>query len=462
MLSNAASGLAKENLRASKILAYVLPVIGINFLLGPLAILQGIYAKYFGLSLTTIAMVLLISRIFDAISDPIIGYLSDRYHSISGTRKPFVICGGVLFINASYFLYTPMPDVTAAYFLGWMVAFYLAYTLFEIPHLSWASDLAGDAIEKNKIYGWRAFNVFFGSLVFFAMPLLPIFETAEFTPQTLKWSVLVAACFMGPLLCFCVLRVPSRRIAKGIYQTTKVAKNKDSFGELLPSIFGNASLLWFTSAFFFAGTGAGMWITFLYFFVDSFLGMGSYLAYTYVISFGVGALTLRVWTWLANYWGKQCTWGIAMVTIAIGMIGTGTLSPASATPKMLIFFASLVYSGFAAWAVLAPSLLSDISDYGVLKFGHGRAGTYFSLYTLVSKTNFSIGGALSMGISGWYGFDATRGDQSAEAIYGMNLAMIWVPIPMVLLSIFLMRLVCINTRRHSIIRRRLDLRASTS
>ena len=65
-----------------KILAYPLPYIAMAFLFGPMAILQGIYAKYFGLSLTTIAAVLLIGRLFDAITDPIIGYLSDRHFDL--------------------------------------------------------------------------------------------------------------------------------------------------------------------------------------------------------------------------------------------------------------------------------------------------------------------------------------------------------------------------------------------
>ena len=159
--------------------AYALPVFGVHFLIGPLTIIQGIYAKYFGLALTAVAMVLLISKLFDAVTDPIIGYLSDRYHAHTGSRKLFVICGSLLFIVAGYFLFVPggfdtwetHSHVTTGYFLVWFLVFYLAFTLFEIPHLAWGNELAASSQEKTVIYSWRTLGVSLGSLLFFAIPL---------------------------------------------------------------------------------------------------------------------------------------------------------------------------------------------------------------------------------------------------------------------------------------------------
>ena len=60
-------------------IAYGLPLLSLYFLFGPITLLQGIYAKHFGLGLTIIASVLLIARVFDAVTDPLIGYCADRY-----------------------------------------------------------------------------------------------------------------------------------------------------------------------------------------------------------------------------------------------------------------------------------------------------------------------------------------------------------------------------------------------
>ena len=63
-----------------KIIAFAMPLIGVTLLLGPvIAVLGGIYAKYYGLSLTSIAAVILAAKLFDAVTDPLIGYYSDRW-----------------------------------------------------------------------------------------------------------------------------------------------------------------------------------------------------------------------------------------------------------------------------------------------------------------------------------------------------------------------------------------------
>lgn len=86
---------------------FVIPFAGVSLFMASLGVLHGIYAKYFGISLTAIATVLLVSRLFDAINDPIIGYSSDRVRLHTGTRKQFVFIGGLLTAISCYFLIQP-------------------------------------------------------------------------------------------------------------------------------------------------------------------------------------------------------------------------------------------------------------------------------------------------------------------------------------------------------------------
>ena len=73
---NAASGFSKW-----QALAFSAPSISLAFLVGPMGLIQGIYAKYYGMALTTLAAVLLIGRVFDAVTDPLIGHYSDRFRA---------------------------------------------------------------------------------------------------------------------------------------------------------------------------------------------------------------------------------------------------------------------------------------------------------------------------------------------------------------------------------------------
>lgn len=443
----------KSALTQAQGLAYGLPLLSISFLFGPISILQGMYAKYFGLALTTIASVLLVARLFDAVSDPIIGYCADRYYARRGHRKPFIVAGGLLFIVASWFLYVPPMEVSAGYFLGWFLAFYLAYTLFEIPHLAWGSELASDSKEKNRVYGLRSLFGFFGALLFYIMPQLPWFDTNEFTPETLKWSVVAAGSLMLPLLYFSIKTVPDA------HKPPPTKRQKESLRVVLQAIFTNKPMLVLTAAHICTGFGSGMWFTLLFIVVDAYLGLGAKFALVYAISFTVSIFSLRLWFLLANRWGKQVTWIVGMVLSTLGMVGTGLLSPETTGWLALLVCMILISSGFACFGHMVPSLLSDIVDYGTWKFGTDRAATYFSLFTFVNKTVGALGGAVALAIAGWVGFDPTAAIHEDSAISGVRFAIAWIPALFILLSIFLITRIPITTKRHGIIRRRLDARS---
>ncbi|MDB4077713.1 MFS transporter, partial [Porticoccaceae bacterium] len=134
-------GAKPRSLPLGQQLAYTLPVLGTMFLLGPIPIVQGIYAKYFGLSLAVIASLVLATRLLDALTDPLIGYLSDRAKACTGTRKVFIAIGAMLFLVSAYYLFVPVDPTTinkgstvsGTYFFIASFFFYLGLTLFDIP-----------------------------------------------------------------------------------------------------------------------------------------------------------------------------------------------------------------------------------------------------------------------------------------------------------------------------------------
>ena len=165
----------------SIVVAYSLPLFALDFLVAPImSILQGIYAKYYGLELTAIASVLVVARVFDAVTDPLIGYYSDQRRS----RKSLALIGGFLFVFCSFFLFSPPQNVSVTYFLFWYLTFYISWTLFFIPHLSWGAELAPDYDSRSRLFTVRAGFLIAGQTAFYALPYLPILPGREFTPET--------------------------------------------------------------------------------------------------------------------------------------------------------------------------------------------------------------------------------------------------------------------------------------
>ena len=455
-------------------LTYSAPQISMLWLIAPMAVVQGVYAKYFGLSLTTIAAVVLVAKLFDAISDPLIGFYSDRYYERTGTRKPIMLAGGLLFIVCSYFLYVPPEQVNALYFAVWFIAIYLGWTLFEVPHIAWASDLALNSKDKNKIYSFRNSTNYAGQLLFYAVPLLPFFETSEITPETLKVSVIIACILMLPLLYWCLKTTPdsgyglsrdrkkNTNITLGPARAQLQSQHEKNVGResrlLLQSLVSNRPFLLFSSVYLFMSLGTGMWFGLIFIYVDAYLDMGDQFAKMFLLAFAVGLLITPIWYKLAGWLGKKAVWALSMVLVLFSFIYTSTLLPGETSVSALITLKVIQTVGFACMGVVAPAMLSEIIDYDTWKTGRERAATYFSSYIFLAKVSGACASALGLAIAGWYGFEATSTSHSEASIRGLTLAISWIPQFSVCIALIFIVFLPINARRHAIIRRRIDAR----
>ena len=446
---------------------YAMPRVAVSSLYAPIAIVQGIYAKHYSLALTTIAGVLLFARLFDAISDPIIGYLSDKSRIKSGTRKPTMILGAIVLASSGYLLYSPPNDVSALYFAFWFMVFYLGYTLFEIPHLAWGGEISHGTHEKTQTYTLRTVAGYSGLALFYSVPLLPIWETTDITPETLEFSAIVAGLLLLPLLYFCMKQVPDGNCYTEeesiIDISDKFSKTSSKqLSNTVKSVIHNKPLLLFLSAFLFAGSGLGMWLGLLFIYIDVYLGMGALYAEIALISLVASILGSLVWLRIANALGKKSTWLWVMLLAIAAFAYTGFLGPENTGYWALMLLSIAFTSCFICIEFLAQSMLSDIVDYSTWKFRTYRGSTYFALYIFIYKAAFAVGGALGLALAGWYGFDPSSSSQTESAITGLNLAMTWVPILLVAISMIFIALSPITARRHSIIRHRLDAIAARS
>ena len=449
---------ADSSINTYQSISYVLPYIAVYMLMVPMNIIQGIYAKHYGLALTTLATIILLSRIFDAVSDPVIGYFSDRYRTKQGTRKPFVIAGSLMVILSGYFLYMPKADVTPFYAGFWIIAFYLSFTVFEIPHVTWPCDIAKSSRDKTKLYSFRTFGGYCGLSLFYCIPLLPLFDSNAITPETLKVTYIVVAIFTLPFLFQAMRAVPNG--------APVVAKNRDAvrffswrvFKLEVKGISKNKPFLIFVLAFVLGGFATGMWYGLIFIYVDVYLKMGDQFAEMFLIAFIVGLLMTPVWYQLALKTGKKWSWLLAMGLLMISFIFTGMLEPETTTFAQLLTLKILQTSGFVCLNIVTPAMLSEIIDYAHWKTGLDQSGTYFSLRVFFEKANLAAGMALGLAIAGWWGFNATALEHTEDSIAGLKLAISGIPSVIGFLSLVFVVLSPISERRHTVLRRRIDTR----
>ena len=453
---------------------YSLPVIGTAFLVGSLAVVQGVYAKHFGVSLAAIASILLVSRIFDAVTDPIIGIISDHYYRKFGTRKPFILVGCILLVVSGYLLHVPLFregvtngegaaltfQVAPVYFLGCLLVFYAAWTLFDVPHNAWASDITKSAEDRSRIFGFRTAFAWIGISLFYAVPLLPIFETSEFTPESLSFAVTAIGGLTLALLALSLRQTPNGDV-QAVRSSRRYASNVSASVAVIHGfkhVLENRPLLLFFLMYMLGSTAlSGMWFTLIFIYVDIYLQQGALFAQTSLIALLLGIPTIAIWSALAVRIGKQSVIAVSLFISAAGVFGTGFLSADDGGSFPLLIVMSLTYGlGITGFTALAPSLLADIADYDRLKFGVSRAGTLFSLYFFLSKTTIAIGGAIALGIVAAFGFDPAHSDHEISQITGLKLATSWLPSILILSAIPIVVVNPITSTRHNIIRKYLD------
>ena len=144
----------------------------VSVVLLPLAVwVPPLYAEM-GVPLAVIGTIILVARLSDAVTDPLIGWLSDRTRTRIGRRKPYMLPGLPLFMVAVWKLFVPPEQAGAGYLFLWIVLIYLAATIVDLPYLAWGAEISPDYRERSRVAGVREQFHFAGTLMASSVPLV--------------------------------------------------------------------------------------------------------------------------------------------------------------------------------------------------------------------------------------------------------------------------------------------------
>jgi Na+/melibiose symporter-like transporter len=157
----------------------------------PIAVyLPRFYSEGMGLSLVTVGTIFTIARIWDVITDPIMGVLIDKFDTRWGRRKHWIALSVPLLVLSVWMVFMPnREDVSATYLLTWLILLYIGYTMMAITHQSWGAELSKSYDDRSRLFGWREIFVIGGMTVVLALPAA--MELTGRTDQVTK----VSCCF---------------------------------------------------------------------------------------------------------------------------------------------------------------------------------------------------------------------------------------------------------------------------
>lgn len=440
-----------NNLTLRRLTAYALPALPLAVVLFPsLAILPGFYARHTTIPLATIGVILIVARGFDAVVDPFIGFMSDSTRGRWGARKPWMVAGSLVMALSVSQLYAPAHDIGPAYYLGWFVAFYLGYSMIEIPYKAWGTEMARDYIDRTRIATAVAILFGIGNLAFALAPFVLGGGSQAYDADTLKAIGGVVAVSVPLAVGLAVWLAPAG---------APTPSRKIDLRAVLGTARRNRPLLWFALMFMLTGLGQGVFYGLVFLYVGSVLGLAEAFAWVLLADAVVTLLSIPVWYGLVRAMQKHRAWALGLAISAIALLGMGLLGRGDSALPWLLALVSLRAFGSAVTQVAPNALLGDIVDYELLKRRVNQAANFHALNSIITKGTVTVGGGLGLMVVGLAGFDPKL--ESGEAvIHAFKAAALVAPALILIAGAALAVRFPLDRHRHARVLRALDRRAS--
>jgi Na+/melibiose symporter-like transporter len=358
-------------------------------------LLPDFYAQHTALSLQTIGLLLLATRLIDAVADPLLGSWVDAQKARGSYLRPILLAAPLL-AAAFHLVFRPPQSLDlgaqAAWLFFTLAAAYLGYSLAIVAYQAWGAELAHDDAGRARITGAREGAGLIGVLIGGSLPQL-----AGYGATT---AALVALLVLG-------LAALARRAPRPP-QARPLPPGNPYLAFVVPLAARNTR--WLLGVFALNALAPSITATVFLFFVSDRLGLAAYAPIFLAAYFLAGAASMPLWMRLARRFSLHALWLAAMVAAVVAFVWAWWL-PAGAAAG---FAAICVLSGLAFGADLAlpPALLARVIDAN----GHNgqREGAYFGLWNFANKLVLAVAGALALAILDALGY--ARGAREAAAL----------------------------------------------
>ncbi len=367
------------------------------------------YSNIFGLSLLDAGVLVLVTRIWDAVSDPMMGIISDRTQTKWGKYRPYLLWVAPFFSICGILLFTT-PDLDYGGKLIWAYVTYIlmmtVYTGINVPYGAMLGVMTEDSNEKTVFSSFRMFFAYGGSFIslFLWEPLTNMMGGYN-TSGGWFWAMVViaAACFVMFILCFLMTKEHLKTVS-----TVSVGSDFKALLSNKPWWLLIGAALCFN--LFNTVRGA----TVAYFFQDiigsdvSLVFFGIMFAFYAGLFLGVGEVSNMVGVAscvpIANKLGKKTTFIMVNAALVVMSVLFFFIPCTPSGYWVMLIFQILISILTGIMSPLVWSMYADVSDYAELKFKTASTGLIFSSSSMAQKFGGAIGGAAVLWLLSGFGY----------------------------------------------------------
>jgi GPH family glycoside/pentoside/hexuronide:cation symporter len=455
MSENSTPASTAHKLSTREIVTYGLPRSGAAMMFIMVSVyLAKFYTDTLLLAPAFVAWTFLIGRLWDGVTDPVMGYVSDATKSRMGRRRPYFLLSAIPVGIAFFYLWSP-PDtlndwglflyLTAAYLI-----MYTFWTIFSIPHNSLGAELTMDYHERSVLTGVREGLGVLGALV---GAMAPYIFAAKFEGQIKGYSYLagtisvVSVVFI--LICFFSVR-----------ENPEFQKREPiAFKEGLKALYRNQPFRALVIPFAIALIGNAFIPILTPFIGDYVVRMPKIVPLIIVCYILAAAASIVFWTRLSRRIGKREAWSRALLFSSV--IYALHLYYHEGTWLAWIILAMLGGFGYGCTVSLGPSMMADVIDLDELQTGRRREGAYFGIWSFIDKG--AVGVAVFIGMYALDLFEYVPNEEQTTRVYWVLKGLFSVlPAVCFAISCYLLRHYPINQQEHARIRAEIEANRASS
>ncbi|MEL6218840.1 MAG: MFS transporter [Pseudomonadota bacterium] len=403
-------------------LGYALPAIPLAALYLPLfTYVTPFYAAERGVDLAVLGLAWIAIRMFDAVSDPAVGWLSDRTSGRWGRRRVWLAASVPVIAVATWQAFVPPEDAGIGHAALWLFVLTLGWTMAQTPYAAWGAELETGYAARTRVTAWREALVLVGTLV----ATLVYFGAGE-GGEGLHAVALTVIVLLPVTVAVASWAAPERVAAPSTPLT--LARGWQAMKANAP--FRRLLLAWFVN-----GAANGLPVTLFLFFVEHRLEAPEAAGPLLLLYFVAAILGVPLWAWLAGRVSKHRAWAGAMLYACAIFLAALALGPGD----VVAFGVICVLTGLALGADLSlpPAIQADVVEIDSRATGAERAGLFFAIWQVATKAALALSSGLALLVLAGAGFEAT-GANDDEALWTLALLYAGAPIVLKLTAVGLM------------------------